>query len=258
MISEIKQGKEDLKNTASLRLKKWNATRWLGRETCLKAMCKAYEHILEHLHEITNSKSELASVKETATDLYKKLTSFDIFLFIFLYRDFAVTLGIYSKFLQGRELGIRDVGRQIMSLSLRLMSNYSEDSLLPVECIGDGTADGVMLELFGDDMACLLELEARLQPLETPVEVPVRSDTETNRATRKRDVSSSYATLMPKKARKERERENNVETELVQDQLDTEVIPCIFFSLLTIVHPDLERSFYQWKKKLLRTVEAHN
>ena len=104
----------------------------------------------------------------------------------------------------------------------------------------------------------IFELEARLQPLETPVEVPVRSDTETNRATCKRDVSSSYATLMPKKARKERERENNVETKLVQDQLDTEVIPCIFFSLLTIVHPDLERSFYQWKKKLLRTVEAHS
>src|SRR5204862_4336733 len=109
-----------------------------------------------------------------------------------------------SKCLQRRELGIRDVGRQIMSLSLRLMSNYPEASLLPVECIGDGTADDVMLELFGDDMTCLLELEAKLQPPETPMEVLVRSDIETGRSTRKRDVSSSYATLMSKKAREER------------------------------------------------------
>lgn len=171
MISEIKQGKEDLKNTASLRLKKWNATRWLGREICLKTMCKAYEHVLEHLHEVANTKSESTPVKQTAKELYEKLTSFDIFLFIFLYRDFAVTLGIYSRFLQERELGIRDIGRRIMSLSLKLISNYPEDSLLPVEYIGDGTADDIMLELFGDDMAYILELEAKLQPPETPMEV---------------------------------------------------------------------------------------
>src|SRR5204862_3208753 len=107
-----------------------------------------------------------------------------------------------SKCLQRRELGIRDVGRQIMSLSLRLMSNYPEDSLLPVECIGDGTADDVMLELFGDNMTRLLELEAALQPPETPVEILVRSDTETGRSTR----------------------ENNVKAGPVQDQPETEVI----------------------------------
>ena len=160
MISEVKQGKEDLKQTTSLQLKKWNATRWLGRETCLKAICKAYEHLLEHLHEVSNMKSETASVKQTSRDLYNKLTSFDVFLFIFLYRDFASTLGTYSRYMQDRNLGIRDVGRRITSLSLKLRSNYPRDSLLPMELIGDGTADAILLKLFGNDMARLLEMEA--------------------------------------------------------------------------------------------------
>ena len=222
MISEVKQGKEDLKQTTSLQLKKWNATRWLGRETCLKAICKAYEHLLEHLHEVSNMKSETASVKQTSRDLYNKLTSFDVFLFIFLYRDFASTLGTYSRYIQDRNLGIRDVGRRITSLSLKLRSNYPRDSLLPVELIGDGTADAILLELFGNDMTRLLEMEAALQPPERPVEIPVSSGMEINRSTRKRDVSSSYASLLSRRTREERERENNMETESVQDQSETE------------------------------------
>jgi len=30
-------------------LKKWNATRWLGRARCLTALCEAYLFILNHL-----------------------------------------------------------------------------------------------------------------------------------------------------------------------------------------------------------------
>src|SRR5437773_32201 len=45
---------------------------------------------------------------------------------------------------------------------------------------------------------------------------------EINRSTRKRDVSSSYASLLPRRTREEREHENNTETESVQDQSETD------------------------------------
>jgi len=32
-----------------LKLKKWNATRWLGRAICLEALCEAYPFVLNHL-----------------------------------------------------------------------------------------------------------------------------------------------------------------------------------------------------------------
>ena len=44
----VESGENDMKKTPSLRLKKWNATRWLGRSECLTAMCKTYEYVLEH------------------------------------------------------------------------------------------------------------------------------------------------------------------------------------------------------------------
>lgn len=126
--------------------------------------------------------------------------------------------------MQDRNLGIRDVGRWITSLLilLQLRSNYSRDSLLPVELIGDDTADAILLELFGDDMTRLLEMEAVLQRPEKPVEISVSSGMEINRSIRKRDVSSSYASLLSCKMREERERENNMETESIQDQTETE------------------------------------
>ena len=141
-------------------------------------------------------KSETASVKQTSPDLYNKLTSFDVFLFIFLYRDFASTLGTYSRYMQDRNLGIRDVSHRITSLSLKLRSNYPRDSLLPVELIGDGTADAIILKLFANDIARLLEMEAALQPPERPVKIPVRSKMEINQSTGKRNVSSSYTSLL--------------------------------------------------------------
>jgi hypothetical protein len=91
-----------------------------------------------------------------------------------------------------------------------------------MELMGDGTADAIILELFGNDIARLLEMEAALQPPERPVEIPVRSKMEINRSTRKRDVSSSYASLLSRRTREERERENNMETASVQDQSEIE------------------------------------
>ena len=41
-------GEKVTKKIPSLRLKKWNATRWLGRAACLTALCHAYPYILKH------------------------------------------------------------------------------------------------------------------------------------------------------------------------------------------------------------------
>jgi hypothetical protein len=71
MINEVEQGKEDLKKMPSLRLKCWNATRWLGRSTCLMALCKAYECVLEHLSGFASETTELSSHRKTAADLYE-------------------------------------------------------------------------------------------------------------------------------------------------------------------------------------------
>ena len=42
---------EELEKIPSLRLKKWNATRWLGRVNCLEALCEAYPYVLNHLRD---------------------------------------------------------------------------------------------------------------------------------------------------------------------------------------------------------------
>ena len=226
LVDEVRIGKEDLKKIPSLQLKKWNATRWLGRSACLVAMCKAYERILEHLSDFSKLKSETPQSRQTAADLYEKLTSFDIFLFIFLYRDLASTLAIFSKLLQAKDIGVREVGCIIISLHYKLMSNYPEESVLPTELIADGTADEVMCELFGDDKDTILQMEDNLQP-QNPVEMPVESSTETGHTTHKRDVSSAYASILSKKARDEWQREMNMELDSVLDQSETEVISCI-------------------------------
>ena len=41
-------------------------------------------------------------------------------LFIFLYNEFAWTMARYSQQLQNKSIGIRDVGRTILSLCTRL------------------------------------------------------------------------------------------------------------------------------------------
>jgi hypothetical protein len=149
MLQEVAQGKEELEKRPSLRLQCWNATRWLGRSTCLIALCKAYEYILEHLTEFVATKTEMAEHKAQATALYVRLTSYDAFLFIHMYRDLAGTMARTTKFLQNRDIRIRDVGRAIMRLCQKLKGNYPEGSDVPTALLGDGTTDTVMQELFG-------------------------------------------------------------------------------------------------------------
>ena len=156
MIREVNQGKEDLKKRPSLRLQCWNATRWLERFECLKSLCRAYEYILEHLVEFAEARSESTKDKQTAKDLYEKLTSYDIFLFIHMYRDLAGTMAKTSRLLQYKDIRIRDVGRWVMNLCGKLKANYPESSDLPTALLGDGTADDIMSELFGEDINGIL------------------------------------------------------------------------------------------------------
>jgi hypothetical protein len=151
MLKEVAQGKKELEKKPSLRLQCWNATRWLGRSTCLIALCKGYEYILEHLTEFAATKSETTEHKAQATALYARLTSYDAFLFIHMYRDLAGTMARTTKFLQNKDIRIRDVGRAIMRLCGNLKGNYPEGSNVPTALLGDGTTDTIMQELFGQN-----------------------------------------------------------------------------------------------------------
>ena len=162
MTEQIKDGKAELEKRPSLRLKCWNATRWLGRSDCLNSLCRAYEYILAHLSYYAKSKGESAAKKLLASDLYDKLTSYDIFLFIFFHKDLAATMVKTSKQLQLRDIRIRDVGYRILSLCTKLKINYSEISQTPMLLLGEGAADDIMSELFGKDMDGILPSHLQL------------------------------------------------------------------------------------------------
>jgi len=154
MEAEIAIGEQELKKIPSLRLKRWCATRWLGRSECLTALCKAYEYILEHLLEFSKNSTEKAKDRGKARELYQELTTYNTFLFIFFYRDLTAMLAWTSQLLQARDIQIRDVGRCIMTLCGRLQGDYHLESLMPNELYGDGEADNMMTELFGKDFNC--------------------------------------------------------------------------------------------------------
>ena len=107
MVTEVETGKDDLKKIPSLRLKKWNATRWLGRAVCLTAMCNAYEYILDHLSEFSEMRTESAKDRKTAADLYRDLTTYDNFLFLFFYRELASIMARTSQLLQAKDIQMR-------------------------------------------------------------------------------------------------------------------------------------------------------
>lgn len=152
MLKQVIEGKKDLEKRPSLRLQCWNATRWLGRSECLMSLCRGYEYILEHLTDFAASKDESAKDKELATKLYEKLTSYDAFLFIYMYRDLAGTMARTSKLLQAKDIQIRDVGRVILNVCGKLKTRYPEDSDRITPLLGlDGTMDTILKELFGSN-----------------------------------------------------------------------------------------------------------
>jgi len=144
---------EELAKTPSIRLKKWNATRWLGRAACLKAICEAYLYILEHLYEYSRTSQNPKKSRETAVSLYEQLTSYETLLFIWFYRDLAEVMARSSKQLQERAVTIHDVGRIVLNLQEKLKGSYPEGSLIPRAVIGSGEADNVLHSLFGSDIS---------------------------------------------------------------------------------------------------------
>ena len=103
---------------------------------------------MKHLTEFTTSTSESKKDKEVAEDLYERLTSYNAFLFIYLYRDLAGIMATTTRLLQRQDLRIRDIGRLILNLCESLQVNYLKLSDVPTELLGDGAADNIMEELF--------------------------------------------------------------------------------------------------------------
>jgi hypothetical protein len=90
------EGEQQLAKLPSLRLKKWSATRWLGRADCFEALCRTYPYVLDHLRIEMADKVD-TDLQKKATDLYQRLTDYDTFLFIHFYRDLTKRMSITSK-----------------------------------------------------------------------------------------------------------------------------------------------------------------
>ena len=227
----------------------------------MNSLCRAYEHILEHLSEFAKAKGESAKDRHIGADLYERLTSYDTFLFIFLYRDLAATMAKTSRLLQLKDIRIHDVERRILSLCGKLKTNYSETSHVPTVLLDDSKTDDVMSELFGEDMNgkfpighnCstnipdILALEEGLQSQQPP-EIQVVSDIPSGRATRGLNLSSKYMSLLLRNRREELVRETNEETETVELELEV-VVSCIF--MLIPVRTDLEKTHNKGERQLL-------
>jgi hypothetical protein len=262
----VEEGEEELMKVISIRLKKWNPTRWLGRAECLQALCNAYEYILQHPREYTQDSRNSKLSRETAANLYQRLTSYDNFCFIWLYRDLAESMARTSKSLQARSITIRDVGRLVMNLRETLKSSYPKDSLVPRALVGTAEANNILSELFGDDLngtfqileenwandLAVHELEEALLP-PPAVQIHFERSTQSARTTRKVDNSAKYSELLSKKSRQERGLDS--EPEQVSDPSETEVVN-ILYSSLRQVYSKMEGPRYQGKGELLWSMEA--
>jgi hypothetical protein len=118
----------------------------------LTVLCNAYEYVLEHLSVFSETRTESAKDRKTAADLYRELMAYDTFLFLFFYRDLASMMARTSQLLQSQDMQIRDVGRRIMTLCGRLLGNYDPESQIPRDLTGDGEADNIMRDLFGEEL----------------------------------------------------------------------------------------------------------
>ena len=144
-------GENELKKLPSLRLKRWNATRWLGRHECLKALCGAYPFVLDHLRSEMVNSSNTKEVRAKAEDLYRRLRSYDTLLCIHFYRDITWRMAVTSQQLQRSNLQMSHIGNYIIALSASLKTHYSQDKECPEDLLGEGHTDGVIRELFNLD-----------------------------------------------------------------------------------------------------------
>jgi hypothetical protein len=143
-------GNEILSKIPSLKIKKWNATRWLGRNACLTTFCNALEYVLGHLQSCMGDKSLTKVTREQAEELYLAITNYDNFLFFFYYKEVTAILAYTSRMLQYEEIQISDVGRYINIVCEKLKASYPQDAIHPIELLASGHADQIIRDLFGD------------------------------------------------------------------------------------------------------------
>ena len=145
-------GKETLSKMPSLKIKRWNATHWLGQDACLTTFCNALEYVLDHLQSSMTDMSLTKSTREQARELYEDITKYDNFLFFFYYKEVTSILAHTSWKLQYKTIQISDVGRYIIILCERLKASYPRSATHPIELMGSGHADQIVRDLFGDDL----------------------------------------------------------------------------------------------------------
>jgi len=142
------EGEQWLVKLPSLRLKKWNPTRWLGRADCFVVLCRTYPFVLDHLRIEMADKSSDKDHQKKVTDLYQRLTDYDTFLFIHFYRDLTQRMSFTSKQLQSKDLEVSHIARHIRTLSKRLKRHYPSNCDYPADLLGDGHTDNLIRELF--------------------------------------------------------------------------------------------------------------
>ena len=96
-------GDDMIAKIPSLKIKKWNATRWLGRNTCLTTFCNTLEYVLDHLQSAKDDMSLTSTTREQARELYMAITKYENFLF-FYYKDVPAILAQTSPMLQYEEI----------------------------------------------------------------------------------------------------------------------------------------------------------
>ena len=122
----------------------------------MEALCNAYPYILDHSQIEMEDTSNTAELRRNAGQLYHDLTTYDYFLFFFIYRDVTLSFTRISKQLQARDIQISGVGRYISVLHKCLKSFYSEDQEFRGELHGDGHAEALMHELFDGEFNILM------------------------------------------------------------------------------------------------------
>ena len=112
----IDEDREELRKTPSIRLKKWNAIRWLEHAAYLKTICDVYSYILKHLYTYSQISQNSKKSRETAASLYEQLIYYETFLFIWFYWNLAKAMIRSSRILQEKIVTIRDIERIILNL----------------------------------------------------------------------------------------------------------------------------------------------
>ena len=143
-------GDDMITKIPSLKIKKWNATRWLGRNTCLTTFCNALEYVLDHLQLAKDDMSLTPTTREQARELYMAITNYENFLF-FYYKDVTAILAQTSRMLQYEEIQISDVGRYINILCEKLKISHPLSAMHPIELLASGHVDKIIQDLFGDN-----------------------------------------------------------------------------------------------------------